>query len=128
MVAATIVLLVLLALLGTIAYGLQGTQNAAGHQQAIYYARKLMELIRERDLAQNLGFSDAAGARIPLNAAPFATDFPADSGYSRRLLTEQLSADTLDYKSKVYRVDVTVFWEVKGREIHYQLEGLTRAL
>ncbi len=128
MVAATIVLLVLLSLIGTIAFGLQGTQNVAGHQQAVDYARKLMELIRERDLAQNLGFSDTTGARVPLNAAPFTSDFPADSGYTRRLVTERLSTDNANYQSKLYRVEVSVFWKIKGREVHYTLEGLTRAL
>lgn len=128
MVAATIVLLVLLALLGTIAFGLQGTRDAEGHQKAVYHARKIMELIRERDLAQNLGFNDAVAARLPLDAPPFDSDFPADSGYFRRIVTERQSTDDLDYLSKVYRVQVTVYWTAKGRERHFEVEGLTRAL
>lgn len=132
LIAGTIVLLVLLSLLGTIGYGLQGTRDAEGNQEAVFHARTMLELIRERRLAQNPGFSDPATARIPLDSPPFepkprGEDFPADSGYTRRVVTSQLSADPADYRSKVYRIDVTVFWKVKDRENSFHLVGYYRA-
>lgn len=132
MVAGTIVLLVMLALLGTIGYGLRGTANAEGNQQAVFHARTLLELIRERRLPQSPGFNDPPSARIPLDAPPFepkplGRDFPADSGYTRRIVTTRLATDPDDYRSKVYRVDVTVYWQVKGRENSFRLLGYYRA-
>ena len=133
LVAATVVLLVLLSLLGTIAFGLHGTRNAEGHQDAVYHAIHLLELIRERRLAQTVippntteGFLDAEDARIALEDQPFADDFPPQTGYTRRIVTEQVSSDTTDYRSRTYRIEVTVFWNVKDRENSFRLVGLHR--
>lgn len=132
MVAGTVVMLVLLALLGTIAFGLAGTRNAEGHQKAVYHAQRLLDLTRERGLARGkttdttVGFSDAEDARIPLNAAPFAGDFERAEGYTRRLVTRRLSDDPSQYESKLFEIEVTVFWTVKGRESHFRLVGVDR--
>lgn len=122
-----IVVLVLLSLLGVIEFSLQGVRGAQGHQQGLYHATHLLERIREQDLAIYLGFSDPITARIPLDAPPFSTDFPANTGYTRRLVTQRLSTDPTNYQFKVYRVEVTVFWKTRGREASVTLEGLTRA-
>lgn len=132
LIAGTIILLVLLSLLGSIAFGLNGTKYAAGHQQAVFHARELMELIRERQLASavitppNPGFADPSTARIPLNAPPFENDFPADTGYTRRIETRRLSTDPTNYHSKLYEIKITVFWKVKSRENSFRLSGLYR--
>jgi hypothetical protein len=147
MVAATVVLLVLLTLLGALSFGLQGTRNAEGHQKAVAFARQMMELIRERGLARipvspppAIGFDDPAGARIELDAPPFqpkppasdpssppVEDFPAASGYTRRLVTRRLSLDPDDYQSRLYRIEITLFWRVKARENSCRLVGYDRA-
>ncbi len=138
MVAAVIVLLVLLSLIGTVAFGLRGTREAEGSQDAVLHARRLIELIRERRLPQvevfppEVGFSDPAVSRTALDAFPFqpkpsGEDFPAGTGYTRRIVTERLSEDGDDYRSRLYLIDVTVFWKIKGRENQYQLTGYYRA-
>lgn len=132
MIAGTIVLLVLLSLLGTIGYGLQGTRDAEGNQEAVFHARTMLELIRERRLAQDPGFNDPATARIALDAPPFepkprGDDFPAQTGYTRRVVTSQLSTDPADYRSKMYRIDVTIYWKIKARENSFHLVGYYRA-
>lgn len=132
MVAACVIMLVLLTLLGAISFGLEGTRNAAGHQQAVYFARELMELVRERHLAEtvisppNPGFRDGADDRVPLNAAPFVKDFPDNSGYTRRIVTRRASSDPDDYHSRLYEIEITVFWRVKARENNYRLVGIHR--
>ncbi len=134
LVAATVLLLALLTMLGVIAFGLAGTRNAAGHHSAVLHARQLVELIRSRRLAEVVvtppypGFSDGATARNPLEAPPFENDFPAQTGYTRRLVTEALSSDPNDYRSKLFRVEATVFWRVKRRENKFKVEGLYRAI
>ncbi len=137
LIACTIVVLVLLSLLGAIAFGLEGIRHAEGHQQGVYHAREILELIRERQWAfrpyslgavEAVGFLDEVDARVPLNGPPFQDDLPEGTGYSRRIVTEQLSFDPGDHRSKVYRVEVTVFWTVKGRENSFRVEGLNRAL
>ena len=135
LVSATIVLLVLLSLLGTIAFGLNGTQNAEGNQRAVLFARRLFELIRERRLAQTVGFNDPVTARIPLETPLLPpppgespqVDFPPGTGYSRRIVTSRLSTDSSDYKSKVFQIEVFVFWRVKSRENSFHLIGYDRA-
>lgn len=134
MIAGLVTVLVMLTLLGTISFGLEGTRNAAGHQQGVYHARQLMELIRERRLAEcaltapspPTGFNDASGTRVPLHAPPFANDFPDNSGYTRRLVTRRVSTDVNDYRNRLFEVEVTVFWKVKARENSYRLVGLYR--
>ena len=132
MVAVVVVLLVLLALLGTIAYGLAGTRNAEGNQRAVHYAQRLLELTRERDLAREetvgttIGFQDPEDARIPLNSPPFTDDFEAGTGYTRRLVTRRISNDPTSYESKLWELEVTVFWTVKGRENLFRLVGVDR--
>lgn len=134
LVAATVLLLAVLTMLGVIAFGLAGTRNAAGHHTAVLHARQLVELIRSRRLAEMVinppapGFSDAPADRIPLEDPPFENDFPPQTGYTRRLVTEAQSTDPNDYKSKLFRVEATVFWRVKRRENKFQVEGLYRAL
>ncbi|MFA5508847.1 MAG: hypothetical protein WC423_25705 [Vulcanimicrobiota bacterium] len=133
MVAGTVVMLVLLALLGTIAFGLAGTQNAEGHQKAVYYAQQLLELTRERGLARKtttgntLGFQDSENSRVPLNAAPFSGEFEGAERYTRRIVTRRLSNDPADYDYKLFEIEVTVFWTVKNRENHFRLVGVDRA-
>ena len=134
LVAATIVLLVLLSLLGVIAFGLEGVRNAEGHQDAVLYARQLFEVARENGLAQmeisppGIGFDDPADARIPLSAPPFDSldEFPENSGYTRRMVSRRLSDDPGLHGYKVYRIEVAVFWEVKGRESSFRLVGYHR--
>lgn len=126
MVAIVIILLVLLTLLGTVSFSLEGARNAEGHQDAEYYAQSLFEAIRDRDLAQGTGFSDAATDRIPLNDPPFAGDFPADTGYTRNIVTTQLATDPADYRSKLYEVQVVIHWKVKNRENSFRLVGMVR--
>lgn len=132
MVAVVVVMLVLLALLGTIAYGLAGTRNAEGNQKAVHYAQRLLELTRQRDLAREvtagttIGFQDADDARVPLNSPPFADDFKNGTGYTRRLVTRRLSSDPASYEAKLWEVEVSVFWTVKGRENLFRLVGIDR--
>jgi hypothetical protein len=128
MVAFTIVVLVLLSLLGAISFGLQGVGAADGRQNATFEANRLLELIRQRQLAQSLGFNDAPSARVPIEAAPFTSDFPANSGLTRRIVTDRLSDDPDHYQYKVFSIEVTVFWKTRGRESSVTLESLTRAL
>ena len=122
--AATIITLVLLSLLGTISFALEGSRQAEGQQEAAWHAQALFENIRERGLPSSLGFNDPAGARIPLNDPPVDIDLPADTGYTRRIVTQRLATDPSDYQSKIYRVDVTVFWKSKRRESSFSLNGL----
>lgn len=143
LVASTIILLVLLSLLGTIAFGLNGTQNSEGNQQAVLHARQIFELIRERRLlhpnpdpdGEDTVFDDAVDARIPLETPlvpPPAgedaiVDFPEGTGYTRRIVSSRLSSDETNYQSKLYRIEVTVYWKVKARENSFQLIGYDRA-
>ena len=101
---------------------------------AVFHARRLMALIRERGYpkenvsATPLGFQDAPAARVPLHAVPFDGDFPADTGYTRNLYTEPLSPNPADYRSKVYRVKVSVYWVAKRRSSEFKISGLYNAL
>ena len=92
----------------------------------------MLELTRERDLAREetvgptIGFQDPEDARIPLNSPPFTDDFEAGTGYTRRLVTRRISNDPTSYESKLWEIEVTVFWTVKGRENLFRLVGVDR--
>ena len=125
LVAGTVIVLVLLSLLGAISFALEGSRQAEGHDDATWYAQRLMEAIRERELAQTVGFSDPPTARIPLNAPPFDTDFTPDPLYTRRIVTRQVTTDPTDYRHKLYEITVTIYWKSKRRENSFQIVGLT---
>lgn len=134
-VAGAVIILVLLSLIGAIAFGLEGVRSADGHQQAVYHARRLMELIRAWSYPIDnvvspsyLGFQDLPTDRVLLHAAPFDNDFPTTTGYTRNLFTEPLSTDPTNYQSKIYRVRVIVYWEAKRRVSQFQISGLYRAI
>lgn len=134
-VAGSIIILVLLSLIGAVAFGLEGVRSAEGHQEAVFHARRLMALIRERGYPVThvvspgfLGFQDAPADRVPLDNPPFDNDFPSTTGYFRNLYTEPLSSDPTSYQSKVYRVKVTIYWQAKRRTSEFQISGLYRAL
>lgn len=118
-------MLVFLSLLGAVSFALEGTRHAEGYDDASWYAQRLMEAVRERDLAQTIGFSDPPSARIPLDAPPFDTDFAPDPNYTRRIVTTQLSGDPNDYRHNLYQIEITVYWQSKRRESSFQLVGLT---
>ncbi len=124
--AATLVTLVLLALLGTIAFGLRGVQSSENHQRGVYHARKLFDLTKERKLFLHASFDDPPEARLALDAPPFQDDFPAATGFQRRLVTHRLSDNPDSFEYKLYSIEVTVFWKDKTRDSEFQIRGLAR--
>lgn len=125
LIAFTIIVLVLLSLLGAVSFSLEGTRAAEGRLDASWIAQRTFENIRDRKLIAP-GFQDPVSARIPINAVPFESDFPANTGFTRRLVTERLSTDPTNYRSHLYQIDVSIFWENKRRENVYTLKGLYR--
>ena len=126
LIAFTVVVLVILSLLGTVSFALEGNRTAEGRQDAILIAQQLFETIRERELPASTGFNDAANARIPVGDPPFDNVLPPNTDYTRRIVTSRLATDPSDYRSRLYEVQVTVFWKIKERESQYVLEGLYR--
>ena len=126
LIAGTVILLVLLSLLGTVSFALEGSRHAEGVQDGSWYAQSLVEVIRDRGLAQNPGFNDAPGARIPIETAPFNLDFPADTGYTRRIVTRRLSTDTTNYQYKLFEIVVTVYWQSKRSENSFEVRAVSR--
>ena len=126
LIAFTVVVLVILSLLGTVSFALEGNRTAEGRQDAILIAQQLFETIRERELPASTGFNDAANARIPVGDPPFDNVLPPNTDYTRRIVTSRLATDPRDYRSRLYEVQVTVFWKIKERESQYVLEGLYR--
>ena len=61
LVAGTVVILVMLSLLGSVSFALEGVRQLDGQDKATWYAQRLLEGIRERRLASGMGFNDPTG-------------------------------------------------------------------
>ena len=123
--AGTVVILVMLSLLGSVSFALEGVRQLDGQDKATWYAQRLLEGIRERRLASGMGFNDPTGTRVPIDAAPFNTFISPDADYTRRIVTTQLAPSTADYRHDLYRIEVTVYWKTKRRENSFKLVGLS---
>lgn len=124
MIAIAIIGGALLALLGAVSFGLEASAHAARSGEALSYAREIVALMEERKLPESVTFADPPGARVNLEDPPFETDFPAGTGFTRNITATQLSTTASDYRSRLYELNVVVYWEEKGKERSVRLQGL----
>ncbi len=126
-VAVVVLAVGLLGVFASFAYGLQASNSSARLTEAVGYSRQLVEIIRARNLpfayglplAANSGLKDpetASFRELPeLNAAPFANDLPANTGFRRRITVSREVNDASDYRYRIAEVRVTVLWMERDR-------------
>ncbi len=136
LVAVFVTSIALLGLLGSLGYGVRASRSGEVMSQAINHCTKLIELTRSRNLdfqgnppppPATSGVNDSSDAvRRPLNAPPFASDFPADTAFERNIRLERMGASG-DYNYDVMKITCTVFWTENGRERSLQFEAFHKS-
>ena len=128
LVAVFVLSVGILGVFGAFAYGMDSANHSARLSEAVGYARQLIELVRSRNLpfqgslppASNSGLYDTLttdwASLKDLNAAPFAVDLPANTGFKRRIRVTRLSADSTSYQYEIAEIRVAVFWREKNRQ------------
>ncbi len=127
LVAVAILAVGILAIFGSIAYGLQAAEGMDRLSEAVSLNRQLIGLVRTRlDPAQlPPEFSD--GRRRALEAAPFAgaTFSSAEPGrYQRSITVTRLDPDPNSYRHDLWKIQVGVYWNERGRPRELLLESL----
>lgn len=135
MVAVAVLALGLLSLLGALAFGLRASESGARHAEATQHAKRYLALIRQRNLAfavedplpgVSSGLMDGSSVRRALNAAPFASDFPPNLSFRRRLVLSWAYPVGDPRHGRLARLESTVFWSDRGVERSVQLVGYAK--
>ncbi|MBI3929910.1 MAG: hypothetical protein HY319_30505 [Armatimonadetes bacterium] len=125
LIAVGILALGILGVVGSLTYSTQAQRFGERTTEAVQVARELVEKIRVRNLPyewdppqppEDSGLCDEPGARKPLSARPFASDFPGESPFQRNIRVTPLTTDRGDYRYGMTRIEVTIFWSEQGRE------------
>ena len=122
----------ILGLFGALSYGLTASRSGELRSEAVGHATHLIELIRSRNLdfqgsppppPASSGINDTPGTKRALDAAPFATEFPAGSPFQRSIQLTREGASG-DYNYEVMRITVTLYWQEQGGERNLRFEAL----
>ncbi|MBM4073169.1 MAG: hypothetical protein FJ271_30240 [Planctomycetes bacterium] len=125
LVAVAVLSIGILGVCATFAFALRAESQAGALTEAVGYARTMTELIR----VNNLPFKqpvqpellDGANTRRALNEAPFASDLPAGTPFTRNISVQLRSNQSGNYLNTVARITVTIFWYDRGTERRYAL-------
>lgn len=136
---AVVVLTVgIMGVFASFAFGIQASRQGGRMTQAVSWNRQIVEMIRVRNLpftvtlppARSTGLNDptdlAWAEMTELNAAPFANDLPAGSGFKRSIQIRRMSSDTSDYRHTIAEITSTLHWMENGRPRKVTLRALHR--
>ena len=117
----------LLATAGSIIYANRTGAQAARQTVALQYAKQLIQLSKLYNLPRTAPINDSPAARVAVDAAPFASNMSPNSSYKRNLRMSALSSTPGDYRSQLYRVDVTIYWYDRGQELSLSDSSIHRS-
>lgn len=129
MIVIIVVSVALLGLIASIAFGLSASEHAEQMTQATNHARKAVSLLRDNATAfdaiargtfNGLGQTDFAALPAPLDSLPNNANMKMDVQ-----MLEGVGAGG-DYKDDIARIQVQVFWTIKGNEKHVELVAFQR--
>lgn len=133
LISASVLAVGLLSLLVVVLHGLRAAQVASRQSESLHHARRLIELVRVRNLAfeqfpaspgAESGVGDAAGVRRSLDAPPFAQDLPSGTGLERHIACERVGAAATTYDYELMKVTVTIFYTERGHRRQVRLQAL----
>lgn len=117
----------LLATAGSIIYANRTGAQAARQTVALQYAKQLIQLSKLYNLPRTAPINDSPASRVAVDAAPFASNMSPNSSYKRNLRMSALSSTPGDYRSQLYRVDVTIYWYDRGQELSLSDSSIHRS-
>lgn len=116
LLALTVVSMGLLAIAGAVIYSTRVGGQAARQTRALQYAKQIIALSKLYNLPRVAPINDLPASRVAVNAPPFQDYVSADPQYRRNLRMQVLATDPNDYRSQLYRIEVSVFWFDRGIE------------
>ena len=125
LVAVAVLAVGFLAVFGGLAYSLRATRTAGEMSEAANLNRRLIELVRTRVEFENfpawsIYVTDSDTVRKPLNAPPFQDQsFTEGDRFRRNIRVDRVSSDPNDYRSKLWHIQVGVFWAEDRKLIHH---------
>jgi prepilin-type N-terminal cleavage/methylation domain-containing protein len=138
MVSITLIAIALLGVMGSIAYGTKHSGSGEQLSEATHLCRSVLTYIQETQLINDIEIgedwpSDTSG----LNDEPSMVrqlDDPPLGGirfearqlerYRRRVQSQRVEGDPLNYRHNLARVRVTILWDSHQGERHVDMTGL----
>lgn len=138
LIAIALIAIALLGVLGSIAYGTKNAGHGADLSEGTHLARSILNYIEENTLldtievdrpwpSQESGVCDTAETFRQLDAAPLGGMLLRPEQierFRRRIETQRVVNDPLNYRYKLAKVRVSVFWSSKQGERHVTMTGL----
>ena len=133
LISTAVLALAIMALFLVLTYSLRAVQVSSRQAEAMHHARRLIDLIRVRNLAfasfpaaptEASGVNDASDARPRRAAAPFESDLPAGEGFRRNLACERVGNDTSTYEYELMKITVTIFYTEGGHERQVAMQAV----
>ncbi len=138
LVSITLIAIALLGVMGSIAYGTKNAAHGAELTEATHLARSNLNYIQEGSLLdleqidrpwpnQDSGLADSPSTFRQLDAPPLPTKLFLGTQlerYRRRIESHRVVDDPLNYRYKLAKVRVSVFWSTKQGERNVSLMGL----
>lgn len=140
LIVVVVVAIALMGLMASLAFGLQASGNAERMTEATNHARRVVGIIRaDATSAQTGVFPGTApytpnnalenaddSERTALNAAPL-TDLPGDTNMERNIqITYLTDPGGQPQRDNLARIQVRVFWTVKGQEHMVEMVAFQR--
>jgi prepilin-type N-terminal cleavage/methylation domain-containing protein len=139
LVSITLIAIALLGVLGSIAYGTKHSGSGADLSEATHLARTIMTYVQETTLLDTVeielpwlteesGLNDPATAFRQLDAPPLGAGLRFEpvqlERFRRRIQSQRVIDDPLNYRYKLARLRVSIFWTSKQGERQVELTGL----
>lgn len=136
--AITLLAIALLGVMGSIAYGTKNSGYGADLSEGTHLARSILNYIQETSLLDTLqidrpwpneesGLNDSASTFRQIDAAPLGGMLfqkEQKERFRRRIESQRVNDDPLNYRYKLAKVRVSVFWTTKQGERNVVLTGL----
>lgn len=138
LVSLTLITIAVLGVLGSIAYGTKHAGTGEELAEATHVCRSIMTYLQETTLLDTVEIarpwlSEESGLNDPDTAFRQLDDAPLGGmnfqprqleRYRRRIECVRVNDDPLNYRYKLARVKVSVFWQSKERERSVEMTGL----
>ncbi len=127
LVVIVVVSVALLGILASLAFGLNASDHAQRMTQATNLAREAITLLRDN----NVAFTPALKDPITAKGKDWIDNFPSPLDSLPKDTNMKMKVDITTslgtgYKANLARIQVTIFWTIKGHEKHIDLVAYQR--
>lgn len=138
LISISLIAIALLGVMGAIAYGTKHSTSGEQLSEASHLGRSILTYIQETTLLDSVdvgeawptpesGLNDTPSTFRQLDDAPLGGmrfENTQLARYRRRILSQRVSTEPLNYRYKLARVKVSIFWSSKQGERQVDMTGL----